>query len=185
MQNPRLSPEYQLNRVLISVDRKLHTNAHQALKRFGIAVIKDASRNLKKNKRVVSGRLLNSLVFKVTKLKKSIRLMLSAPARSPETGFLYGQTIEHGFRSNPVAPSSDVIEAWMRKKNIKPTWRERDSKGRFKKVPEDRKYRNVAYWIARKIATDGFDKVPDNFLQNAIDKNMYILNQRLNNIFKD
>lgn len=181
---PKLSIENQLNRLFINVDSAIHTNAYQALKMFGNAVIKSAIRNLKNSKRVASGKLINSLVFKVTKLTKSVRLLLSAPAKSPQTGFQYGQSIEHGFESQFPHPSSQVIEEWMRKKGIKPTWRERDSKGRFKKVSEDRKYKNAAYWISQKIAKEGFEDVPDSFLQKAIDENIHLLNKRLNNIFE-
>lgn len=176
------SPEEQLRRMFLRLDTQINTNAYQALKTFGRAVIQDAARNIKKSKRIASGRLINSLVYKVTKLTKHARLLLSAPARG-ENGYQYSEVIRKGHINNPK-PSSSVIEEWMRKKRIKPVWRERDSKGRFKSVSEDRKYRNVAFWIARKIAKEGMNNLPDDFFQEAIDKNMQILNKRLNNIFE-
>ncbi len=183
MASSRFDTRNKFNKILISLSKNISTRTYQALKKFSNAVIADAARNLKRSKRVASGKLLNSLTYKIVKLKKSIRVSLGAPAKSPFNGFQYGQTIENGIIGTNPKPSSQEVEIWMKSKGIKPVWRERDSKGRFKAVPIERKYKNVSYWIARKIAKNGFDNVPDRYLEDAIEKNLYILNERLNNVF--
>ena len=73
----------------------------------------------------------------------------------------------------------------MKIKGLRPKYIERDSKGRFKKIPLERRYEKSAFAISRAIRENGFRKEPLDFLNIAITDNLHILDEMLRNLTND
>ena len=119
-------------------------------------VVTNAKSILTSNKKIASGRLVNSVRYTIDPQGK--------------ISFLYateGKWVTFGRRKGSRQPPTAPIEQWIKQKGIKG----RDSRGRF--ITD----KSLAYLIARGIKRDGIEPLP--FMKLAIDQSIKQLGKSL------
>ena len=119
-------------------------------------VVTNAKSILTSNKKIASGKLVNSVRYTIDPQGK--------------ISFLYateGKWVTFGRRKGSKQPPIAPIEQWIKQKGLKG----RDSRGRF--ITD----KSLAYLIARGIKRDGIEPLP--FMKLAIDKSIKQLGKSL------
>jgi len=119
-------------------------------------VVTNAKSILTSNKKIASGKLVNSVRYTIDPQGK--------------ISFLYateGKWVTFGRRKGSKQPPIAPIETWIKQKGLKG----RDSRGRF--ITD----KSLAYLIARGIKRDGIEPLP--FMKLAIDKSIKQLGKSL------
>ena len=122
-----------LNRKFKLLGVKIDEESNNGLKRAGLKILAEAQRNLKKDKSIATGQLINS--GKVTE----------------ETGIKVGfesnhaANVEHGQKSGTNVEPAKLVQ-WLKKKNFTITG------ARGGKVKSGKKYTSVLWAIATKIS---------------------------------
>ena len=131
------------------------THYERAIRDMAADIIERAQRNIgatrtirgKRRRRVSSGNLKNSLVYKYKKKTDGPELSFSAKVK-------YWDVIERGRRPGKKQPPVDAIIEWMRKKPVK---LQRPGGGFIKQTPEA--IRSAAFLIARSIGKRGIEGI--------------------------
>ena len=125
-------------------------------KKWAQQVVTNAKSILTSNRKIASGRLVNSVRYSINSQGK--------------ISFLYateGKWVTFGRRKGAKQPPTAPIETWIKQKGIKG----RDSKGRFISN------KSLAYLIARGIKRDGIAPLP--FMKLAIKQSIKQLGKSL------
>ena len=125
-------------------------------KKWAQQVVTNAKSILTSNRKIASGRLVNSIRYSINSQGK--------------ISFLYateGKWVTFGRRKGAKQPPTAPIETWIKQKGIKG----RDSKGRFISN------KSLAYLIARGIKRDGIAPLP--FMKLAIKQSIKQLGKSL------
>jgi hypothetical protein len=109
---------------------------------------------MRRQTRVASGKLLNSLTYYIVRYSSGPRLFF----RGTTEVSAYWDVIERGRRPNKKSPPSDAIEKWMLLRGIRP-------KRKVKNVDKWRK--GMAYVIAQHIGAKGIKGIE--YFQKATD----------------
>ena len=110
----------------------------KVLKLIGKESAKTYKKNLKEKKKIASGKLYNSISYRIEQTDNGIKLYFVAEK--------YYINIENGRRAGAKMPPVDVIKRWMKIKNIQP----KDG------ISID----SAAYLISRSIGKKGIKKNP-------------------------
>jgi hypothetical protein len=117
-------------------------------KKWAQQVVTNAKSILTRNKKIASGRLVNSVRYTINPQGKIIF------AYAPE-----GKWVNQGRRKGSKQPPTAPIETWIKQKGLK---------GRDPKTGRFISDKSLAYLIARGIKRDGIEPLP--FMKLAIDQ---------------
>ena len=138
-----------------------------ALELFGQQVVEDAKSNLQRDKKVASGKLLESIkVNKVNASKRSIELSINmtkygAFVDKGVSGTEKKYDTDYTYTTKPPPPSA--FDGWMVRRGIAP----RTAGGQFKSR------KSIQFAMSRFIFKNGL--APSHFLTDAVKKNFNIL----------
>jgi len=118
----------------------------KVLTKIGKETANSYKKSLKEKKKIATGKLYNSIDFKLVSDESGIKLFFVAEK--------YWINIEHGRKPNSKMPPVEVIERWLKSRNIK---------------PKDGSIKQAAFAISRSIGKRGIK--PNPFLAN-IKKNL-------------
>jgi len=128
----------------------------EVLNSLGTNIIKDAKSNLRRKKKIASGKLYDSLKYKLTDDKSSLEFDMEP----------YGYWIDQGRRKGPISrEGSKSLAKWMKLKGI-------DSKYLFviKRAIERRGWKPTYFFtIPYEQYTDNMDKLIDDYVNGLLE----------------
>lgn len=150
----------------------------QWMSAFGEAVVARAIKNLEKKDKVVTGRLRDSLTYKIKSSKGSYDLVFTTKDKKTKA---YADVVEKGRRKGARQPPPEPIMDWLKARKI-PLY---DAEGNIMRRTEKR-LRSVAWIISRSIKKKGikgifyFERALQAELKKQSDDYLAILNEYVN-----